>query len=212
MDDSRHGIFVYDHSHRDAVELFRTKTFSEGNQSLDHRKFDPDALQGRIWLAYDQGQLVSLSAAEVSHYTGEHDVLRKCRYHILRSHRHGRYGFQFLQRMVTWGAEQGFKLLYWTHDVNNAPLNALYQRRKRYAFSDDVSWFDQWPYTELQFQKDMLFKTGDMLQFVYAIYMDKSFAWRPSAGGHIYYYQHDGRPVAWSDICHLAVKAGDHAG
>lgn len=203
------SIVQYNSSHRTAVEEFRRKTFEEGNQSLDPRKFDPDNLRGCIWLAYEGDLLVSLSAAETSHYTGEDDVLRKCRYHILRSHRHGRYGFQFLSQMIPWGKENGYKLLYWTHDVNNAPLNALYQRRRKFAFSGDTSWFETWPYTELKFEKDMLFKTGDMLQFVYSIYIDPNFVWRPRSGGHIYYYDHGGEPVTWSEIQSVAIKADD---
>lgn len=206
------NIAIYDQSHRAAVEIFRNKTFAEGNSSLDHRKFDPDTLNGRIWLAYDGDDVVSLSAAEESHYTDEPHVLRKCRYHILRSHRHGRYGFQFLQKMVPWGIENGYKLLYWTHDVKNGPLNALYQRKRKYAFTGDTSWFESWPYTDLIFERDMLFKTGDMLQFVYSIYLDKSFIWRPKAGGHMVYYKHDGEPVSWDDIKESAVKAEDYAG
>lgn len=200
-------ILTYTSEHRDDVERFRLQTFAEGNHSLDHKKFDPDALNGQIWLAYVDDQLVSMSAAEVSHYTAEINVVRKCRYHILRSHRHGRYGFKFLKRMIPWCADNGYKLLYWTHDVTNLPLNALYQRKRSYAFSADNAYFNEWPYTETRFETDKLFKTGDMLQFVYSIYIDKDFVWQPRGGGHIYYYPHDGDVVKWPEIQDKALPA-----
>jgi GNAT superfamily N-acetyltransferase len=193
-------ILQYTPDKRADVEAFRAKTFAEGNTSLDPRKFDPDSLLGAIWLAYSEGELVSLSAAELSHYTEETDVVRKCRYHILKSHRHGRYGFKFLQVMIPWCQDRGYKLLYWTHDVNNIALNALYQRKRRYAFSDGNDWFENWPYTELKFESDMLFKTGSMLQFVYSIYIDKNFVWRPKFGNHMIYYNHNGQILNWDDI------------
>lgn len=193
-------ITTYTPDLRDDIEEFREKTFREGNQSLSHAKFDPDRLDGRIWMAYDGDLLVSISAAEVSHYTHETDVVRKCRYHILKSHRHGRYGFKFLQQMVPWARSEGYKVLYWTHDVNNVALNALYQRKRVYGFGGDNSWFDQWPYTDLVFERGMLFKTGSMLQFIYSIYLEDGFTWRPPRCDHIVYHQHDGERVALQDI------------
>jgi hypothetical protein len=193
-------IITYTPSLRDDIERFRDQTFLEGNESLSHAKFDPDNLQGRIWMAYEDDLLVSISAAEVSHYTDETDVIRKCRYHILKSHRHGRYGFKFLRQMVPWARSSGYKVLYWTHDVNNVALNALYQRKRTYGFGGDNSWFDQWPYTELVFERDMLFRTGSMLQFIYSIYLEDGFTWRPPACDHIVYHQHDGQRLTIKDI------------
>lgn len=192
-------IITYTPDLRDDVEVFRKKTFDEGNQSLRADKFDPDTLKGKIWLAYEDDVLVSLSAAEESHYTNESNVLRKCRYHILKKYRHGRYGFKFLREMVPWGKENGYKLLYWTHDVTNVALNALYQRKRTYALSGDNQWFHEYPYTELQFEKNILFKTGEMLQFVYSIYLDNEFKWNP-AGNHMIHYPHNGEVLKWDDI------------
>jgi GNAT superfamily N-acetyltransferase len=185
---------------RSDVEIFRAKTFDEGNNSLDIRKFDPDTLQGQIWLAYVDGKVVSLSAAEVSHYTNETNVVRKCRYHILKEYRHGRYGFKFLQEMIPWCKQYNYKLLYWTHDVNNVSLNALYQRKRTYAFSKDTAWFHQWPFTELQFEEDMLFRTWDIIQFVYSIYIDPDFVWRPAENKHIVYCNHNGNVELIPDL------------
>lgn len=185
-------IVTYTPELRDDIEVFRKQTFAEGNYSLDPKKFDPDKLQGRIWMAYLNGKLVSISAAEVSHYSGETDVIRKCRYHILKDYRHGRYGFKFLTEMVPWCKLNGFKLLYWTHDIDNKPLNALYQRQRTYAFSTDNDWFHKEPFNSLEFSKNMLFKTGDMLQFIYYIKIDPAFEWKPNPNKHIVYFNHNG--------------------
>jgi GNAT superfamily N-acetyltransferase len=174
------------------LEKFRQQTFAEGNFSLDPRRFDPDTLQGQIWMAYVDDKLVSISAAEISHYSGETEVIRKCRYHILKDYRHGRYGFKFLTDMIPWCKENGYKLLYWTHDIDNRPLNALYQRQRTYAFSTDNEWFHKKPFTDLQFEKNMLFKTGDMLQFVYYIKIDDAFEWNPAPNKYIKYCNHQG--------------------
>jgi hypothetical protein len=184
-------IVVYRPELRADVEKFREQTFAEGNKSLTKYKFDPDNIQGRIWLAYEDDVLVSLSVAEESHYTNETNVIRKCRYHILKKYRHGRYGFKFLKNMVPWCQENDYKLLYWTHDVTNTALNALYQHRKTYAATTDNKWFHEWPYTELKFEKDILFKTGNMLQFVYSIHIDPNFVWKP-VSDHIIHCHHDG--------------------
>ena len=184
-------IIVYRPELRDDVEKFREQTFAEGNNSLTKSKFDPDSIKGQIWLAYEDDVLVSLSAAEESHYTNETNVIRKCRYHILKKYRHGRYGFKFLKNMVPWCQENDYKLLYWTHDVTNTALNALYQHKKTYASTTDNKWFHEWPYTELKIEKDILFKTGNMLQFVYSIYIDPDFVWKPESD-HIVHCHHDG--------------------
>lgn len=177
---------------REQLEVFRQQTLLEGNESLSMDKFDPDTLQGAIWLAYKDGMIVSMSAAEVSHYTGESTVLRKCRYHILQAHRHGRYGFKFLRKMMTWGKQQGYHTLYWTHDINNRPLNALYQRKRTYAMGHDNAWFYQWPYTKLKFEEDLLFKTGSMYQFVYSIAIDPTVVWCPPQGQYMVRLLHRG--------------------
>lgn len=202
-------IRPYTADDRNAVEYFRRQTFDEGNESLSIEKFDPENFNGTIWLAFVDDVLVSLSAAEVSHYTGETDVIRKCRYHILRAHRHGRFGFKFLKLMVPWCQDNGYRLLYWTHDVQNKALNALYQGKRTYAGTTDNHWFRDWPYDLVNLERQMLFKTGRMLQFVYSIKIDDSFQWQPRAGDHMYYYDHDGRVVNWDDIKATAIAARD---
>ena len=198
-------IITYNSSLRDDVEEFREKTFAEGNQRLTKDNFDPDNIKGQIWLAYEDDVLVSISAAEESHYTNEQDVIRKCRYHILKKYRHGRYGFKFLKEMIPWCIENDYKLLYWTHDVTNTALNALYQRKKTYAATTDNNWFHEWPYTELQFEKNLLFKTGNMLQFVYSIYVISDFIWNPK-GTFMYYYPHSGEILSWDNIKSTAIE------
>ena len=190
----RNQIIEYHSELRNEVETFRRKSMVEGNLSLDQRKFDPDAIAGNIWCAYHNDELVSLGAGEISHYTNEENVVRFCRYHILKSHRHGRYGFKILELMAQWCVANDIKLLYWTHDVNNRSLNELYQRKRQFAFgSQDLEWFSKDPFNRLVFHTDRLFKTGNMLQFVYSICFDDSFDWKPQSGNYLVYYQHDGK-------------------
>ena len=98
--------------------------------------------------------------------------------------------------------------MYWTHDVTNTALNALYQRKRTYASTNDNSWFNEWPYTELKFEQNLLFKTGNMLQFVYSIYVDRDFVWDPK-GKHMYHYPHNGKVLTWDDIKSVAIGGND---
>jgi hypothetical protein len=93
--------------------------------------------------------------------------------------------------MVPWCQNNNYKLLYWTHDVTNTALNSLYQRKRTYASTSDNGWFYEWPYTELRLEKDFLFKTGSMRQFVYSINIDPTFVWKP-VSDHIIYSPHNG--------------------
>jgi len=89
-------IKVYTPDLRDQVEEFREQTFKEGNQSLAEDKFYPDNFKGRVWLIFVDGKLVSLSAVEASHYTGDPDtVARVVRLHTLKTQRPTTFGMIF---------------------------------------------------------------------------------------------------------------------
>ena len=42
-------------------------------------------------------EVASISYAERSFITGTPESIRKCRYHILKKYRHGRYGFKLMK-------------------------------------------------------------------------------------------------------------------
>jgi len=176
------------------IERFRLQTFEEGNDSLTYKKYDPEDENIETWLSFKNDQLISISAAERSHYTNDPDkVVRVCRYHILKEHRFTHCGLIMGEHQIKWARENNFEILYITHDITKRAINNLYQRRKRMI----VSSFDQhtkgeW-YNSLQLEKDFLFKTGKMLQYVYSIRLQNpNYVWKPKSK-YIVERKHDGK-------------------
>jgi|TARA_B110000908_G_C10267709_1_gene466190 hypothetical protein len=164
---------------------FRRQVLAEGNNSLISDKFNPDNLDGKIWCVYINDILASISVAESSHYTGDPDAaVRICRYHILKKYRHSHCGFRMLPYQIEWAKNQQYKVLYWTHDVKNRALNALYQHKKRMTDPEAKQFFEAEWYKQVQFDKRWLFKvaaTSDFLQYVYYIDLqNENFIWVPA--------------------------------
>ena len=181
-------IRPYTAKDRELVESFREASFLEGNNSLATDKFDPDQLNGRILLFFYHGQLVSLSVAEASHYTGDPEIAcRVCRYHILQEFRKKFLfcGFKMLRLHSEWAQQQGYSLIYWTHDVKNKALNSLYQRKKKYSLGADTQWFDDPVFKSFHLNPEYLFRVSeksDMLQFIYQYPLKPGFIWHPKMG------------------------------
>lgn len=180
----------------DLIEAFRQKTFDEGNDSLSPQKYNPDTLDGQTWLTFVGDDLASISVVERSHYTGDASVAgRICRYHILKKFRHSNAGFRMLEHQCQWARDQGMKVLYWTHNVNNRALNAMYQHKKRMPMRGNaVPYFMTETYRAFQLQPDMIFKVSaksDFLQYVYANILEDGYEWKPQCPT-IIYIQHDG--------------------
>lgn len=178
---------------RQLIEDFRRKTFDEGSTSLSHKKYDCDNPDIETWMFFIEGNLASISAAEKSHYTNDPEIaVRICRYHILKPYRFSHAGLIMGEKQIHWAREKGFQILYITHDITNRAINRLYQRKRKMTvptFHEHTS--SEW-YTSLQVEKDFLFKTGDLLQYVYSIRLqDKDFEWRPESS-YILYQKHDG--------------------
>lgn len=186
----------YNSTDRALIEEFRKLTFLEGNDSLSVAKYDPDTIDGKTWMTFVDDQLASISVVERSHYTNDPDISgRICRYHILKKFRHSNAGFRMLPNQVEWAREVGLKVLYWTHNVNNKALNALYQHKKTMPLRGEaVPYFMSDTYRAFVLQTDMIFKVSpnsDLLQYVYANTLDPSYIWKPVAPT-ILYYKHDG--------------------
>lgn len=163
---------------------FRRQVLAEGNDSLISDKFNPDNLDGKIWCVYINDILASVSVAESSHYTGDPDVaVRICRYHILKKYRHSHCGFRMLPYQIKWAKNQQYKVLYWTHNVKNRALNALYQHKKRMTDPEAKQFFEAKWYKQVQFDKRWLFEvdsTSDFLQYVYYIDLqNENYSWVP---------------------------------
>lgn len=189
-------VFEYDESMRKELEVFRRQAISEGNTSIVSDKFNPEAIHGKIWGVRIDGELASISVAEKSHYTGDPDVaVRICRYHILKKYRHSHCGFRMLPYQIEWAEKQGFKILYWTHDITNRPLNAMYQHKRKMVDKDAKQFFEADWYNRLQTDYKMLFvvdhRNPEFLQYVYYIDLqNENYDWKPKS--NILWVSHDG--------------------
>ena len=163
------------------VENFRRKSFSEGNDSLSLKKYNPSHIKGKTWMTFVDGNLASLSVCEASHYTGDPEVAaRICRYHILKKYRHCNAGFYMLPYQVHWAKQKGFKVIYWTHDVKNRSLNTLYQHKRKMPGKN--SFFENELYKSFKLQKSILFKVSsesNFLQYIYSKTLQPGYHWIP---------------------------------
>ena len=175
------------------IERFRQQTFKEGNKSISYEKYDPDNKDIETWMCYKDNKLISISAAEKSHYTNDPDIaVRVCRYHILDGYRFSHCGLIMGEHQIKWAREKGYKILYITHDINNITINKLYQRRKVMtvpSFKEHTK--GEW-YNNLQLEKNFLFKTKDTLQYVYSIRLQGDYDWQPKSD-YIVERKHDGK-------------------
>jgi hypothetical protein len=186
----------YSPDDRDLIEEFRMLAAREGNDALHSDKYDPDTINGQTWMTFIQDKLASVSVVERSHYTGDPDIAgRICRYHILKKFRHSNAGFRMLPNQVQWAKDNGLKVLYWTHNVNNKALNAMYQGKKKMGMrGKEVPYFMTDTYRAFKLQPDMIFKVSeksDFLQYVYANILEEGYTWRPDYKT-ILYYLHNG--------------------
>jgi hypothetical protein len=190
------SVREYSPDDRDLIEEFRMLAAREGNDALHSDKYDPDTVNGQTWMTFIQDKLASVSVVERSHYTGDPDIAgRICRYHILKKFRHSNAGFRMLPNQVQWAKDNGLKVLYWTHNVNNKALNAMYQGKKRMGMrGKEVPYFMTDTYRAFKLQPDMIFKVSkksDFLQYVYANILEEGYTWRPDYET-ILYHQHNG--------------------
>ena len=144
-------------------------------------------------MCFKDNKLISISAAEKSYYTNDPNIaVRVCRYHILKKHRFSHCGLIMGEHQIKWAREKGFKILYITHDIKNKAINNLYQRRKQMtdkAFKEHIN--GEW-YTKLEVEKNFLFLTGKMLQYVYSIRLQGDYDWQPKSE-YIVERKHDGQ-------------------
>jgi hypothetical protein len=185
-------IAAYDEGMRPQLEAFMDQTIADGNDTLKWNRINPLAFEGKIWCSFEGDLMVSMMALEDDRYTMTPNSGRVCRYHILKSHRHGRYGFMMLDHLYAHARDNANDLIYWTHDINNKPLNALYQHKKKFADGGDNSYYDREPFTLLTLDTRWLFKvseTSTLLQYVYYIKF-REFEWIPKKC--VLWREHDG--------------------
>ena len=165
------------------VEDFRLKTFDEGNDSISYEKYNPEHT-GKTWCVFIDNELASISVVEPSHYTGDPDIAaRVCRYHILKKFRHSNCGFKMLKLQIEWAKKQNFQILYWTHDIKNRALNALYQHKKTMVTAKSKEFFNSTWYKQVKLDHRFLFKSAPdskCIQYVYYINLQyNNFVWHP---------------------------------
>lgn len=162
---------------------FCEQAIKEGNYALTPALYNPDTLGIETWLCFLEGKLISISAVEPSFYTNDPAIAaRVCRYHILKDYRFTHCGLRMADHQIRWAREKGFEILYITHNVDNKPLNALYQRKKKIPVKSFNEFIETEWYTKLTLEKDFLFKTGNILQYVYSIRLqDDKFNWQPNS-------------------------------
>ena len=187
------SVRQYNFSDRDLIEKFRMLAAREGNEALASDKYDPDEVDGQTWMTFVGEELASVSVVERSHYTGDPEISgRICRYHILKKFRHSNAGFRMLPDQVQWAKDNGLKVLYWTHNVDNKALNAMYQGKKKMGMrGEEVPYFMTDTYRAFKLQPDMIFKVSeksDFLQYVYANILDENYVWRPDYKTILYYF------------------------
>jgi len=177
------------------IERFRLQTFKEGNDSLTYKKYNPDNPEIETWMSFKDDKLISISAAESSHYTNDPDIaVRVCRYHILKEFRHTHCGLIMAEHQINWAREKGFKILYITHDIKNKAINNLYQRKKKMTDKEFKKFTTGEWWTKLQLEKSFLFTTGKMLQYVYSIRLQGDYDWQP-VSDFIIKREHDGQII-----------------
>ena len=177
------------------IERFRLQTFKEGNDSLTYKKYNPDNPEIETWMSFKDDKLISISAAESSHYTNDQDIaVRVCRYHILKEFRHTHCGLIMAEHQIKWAREKGFKILYITHDIKNKAINNLYQRKKKMTDKGFKKFTTGEWWTKLQLEKSFLFTTGKMLQYVYSIRLQGDYDWQP-VSDFIIKREHDGQII-----------------
>lgn len=188
-------IILYNDSYKDVVSIFLKQVKKEESAGTYREdKFNLDILDPKssLWVALVDGVVASISYAQRGFITETLDSIRICRYHILKKYRHGRYGFKMLEKQIAWAKENKFKHVYWTHDITNKALNALYQHKRKYTQGDNT-FFDTDYYKQLTLETDILFRDSpksDMLQYIYSIYLDLDYNWKPKSS--VIEYKHNG--------------------
>jgi hypothetical protein len=166
---------------RELLIPFIRQAIAEGNDSIRTKNYNPDNPNLETWMCFLNNKLISISVAEKSHYTNDPDIaVRVCRYHILKDYRFTHCGLRMGEHQITWARERNFQILYITHNVKNRAINALYQRKKKIPVPTFNNYVDSEWYTKLTLENEFLFKTGDMLQYIYSIRLqDPLFKWQP---------------------------------
>jgi|TARA_B100001105_G_scaffold21309_1_gene15209 ribosomal protein S18 acetylase RimI-like enzyme len=172
-----------------AVRLIQEQALEEGNTSITPDKYDVKTSVGTPLLItcnsrYDKfDKIAGFCSYEPDTYMGTPDIaVRMCRLHILKEFRHNQLGFYFWDHCLKKAKEDGYKILYGTHDVNAKALNALYQH-KRFVPGHSKEPYNLESWKSMKLETRFLFDVdpgSEFLQNVYYVDVNEDgYQWAP---------------------------------
>ena len=115
------------------IDIIIDKAKEEGNGEAFEGKYDPLTTPGETYVIVVDGRPAGMVSVEPSTYTGDPEIAaRACRLHVIKEYRAKQLGFLLLDACYGYCQQQGYKVLYITHDVKARAMNAIYQKRKKY--------------------------------------------------------------------------------
>ena len=168
----------------DLINIIINQAKEEGNGEAFEGKYDPHTTPGETFVIVVDGKAAGMVSCEPSTYTGDPDIAaRATRLHILKEYRTKQLGFLLLDACYGYCQQQGYKVLYITHDVNSKGMNAIYQKKKKSLFKGASKNFYMLPaWRELTWNKEFIFKVDPRAEFyqnIYQIVLEEGFHWKP---------------------------------
>ena len=169
----------------DLINIIIDKAKEEGNGEAFEGKYDPLTTPGETYVIVVDGRPAGMVSVEPSTYTGDPEIAaRACRLHIIKEYRAKQLGFLLLDACYGYCQQQGYKVLYITHDVKARAMNAIYQKRKKSLFKGASKNFYFLPaWKKLTWNKEYIFKVdprAEFYQYIYHIILEDGFHWKPA--------------------------------
>lgn len=166
------------------IDIIIDKAKEEGNGEAFEGKYDPLKTPGETYVIVVDGRPAGMVSVEPSTYTGDPEIAaRACRLHVIKEYRAKQLGFLLLDACYGYCQQQGFKVLYITHDVKARAMNAIYQKRKKSLFKGASKNFYFLPaWKQLTWNKEYIFKVdprAEFYQYIYHIILEEGFHWKP---------------------------------
>ena len=177
------------------IDILIEQAKEEGNGEAFQGKYDPLTTPGETFVIVYDGRPAGMVSCEPSTYTGDPEIAaRACRLHILKDYRTKQLGFLLLDMCYGYCQQQGYKVLYITHDIQAKGMNAIYQKKKKSLFKGASKNFYLLPaWRMLTWNKEYIFKVdpqAEFYQYIYHIILEEGFQWKPATN-----------VVGFNDVC-----------